>query len=94
MKTYVLGAAEGDASDARNSDQVELLESLAGLLLLAGVDNGGRASGETLAELFSFRFVAGLILFLDRGLGLGLVVGELFNSGVGHFDVCGGVNIS
>lgn len=92
LKTYVLGPAEGDTSDARNSDQVQLLESLAGLFLLAGVDNSSRASGESLAELFSFGFVAGLILFLDRGLGLGLVVGELFNSRVGHFDDYGGGN--
>lgn len=91
VETYVLGAAESDSGDARDPDQVALLQQgLAGLLLVARVDYSSRTGGErSIAELFSIGLIAG-ILFLDRGLGLGLVVGKLFNSRVGHFGDCGG----
>lgn len=81
--TYVLRAAEGDASDARDAGEVELLEGLAGLLLVAVVDYGSRASGKlALADILIIGDIVGL---LDGRLLEGLVVGKLFDSGVGHF---------
>ena len=83
--TYVLGAAESDTVDARDADEVELLEGLAGLLLVAGVDYGSRSSrkvGLTLA-LLNVRLVA--VLLGLSGRTLGIVVGKLFNAGVRHF---------
>lgn len=83
-QTYVLGAAESDTGDARHAGQVQLLEGLAGFLLVAGVDNGGRASGEVSLAIFDVGFVAAVVLVDGRTLGL--VVGKLFDSGVGHCD--------
>lgn len=82
--TYVLGAAEGDAVDAGNADEVQLLEGLASLLLVAGVDYGSRASGEVGLAILGVGLVAALLLL--NGRTLSLVVGKLFNAGVGHFE--------
>jgi hypothetical protein len=83
--TYVLGAAESDTVDARDADEVELLEGLASLLLVAGVDYGSRARrkvGFTLI-LLDVRLVA--VLLGLNGRTLGIVIGKLFNAGVRHF---------
>lgn len=82
--TYVLGAAEGHAGDARHAGEVQLLEGLASLLLVAGVDDGGRAGGQVGLAILDVGLVAAVVL-VDGGT-LGLVVGKLFDSGVGHFD--------
>lgn len=81
--TYVLGAAEGDTGDARDVLQAELGNGLASLLLVARVDGDGSAGGN-----------AGI-----TGLGLGvadllnvlgdLVIGKLFNTGIGHCEYVG-----
>lgn len=84
FQTYVLGAAESNAGDARHAGQVQLLEGLAGLLLVAVVDDGGRAGGQVGLAILVVGLVAAVVL-VDGGT-LGLVVGKLFDSGVGHFD--------
>lgn len=81
--THVLGAAESDTSDARDTGQAQLLEGLASLLLVAVVDHGGRAGREAALNLLDIGIVAAVVLDLDDLLGL--LVGELFNSRVGHF---------
>lgn len=70
---------------------MKLLQGFAGLLLVAGVDYGSRTSGEvSLAGfLFSFRLITAILNFLEGRL-LGIVVRELFNSGVRHFELGGG----
>ena len=85
-QTYVLGAAEGDTGDTGNTGEVQLLESLASLLLVAGVDDGRRTGGEVALASIDLGVTAAVVLnVLDVGLG-DLVIGELFDSGVGHFD--------
>ena len=84
MLTYVLGAAEGDAGDALDAGQVELLDGLAGLLLVAGEHEASRASGEITAGLLSVGLLlAHVLLLLDGGV-LGGLIGELLDTGVRH----------
>lgn len=84
--THVLGAAEGNAGDARHALEVQLLNGLASLLLVAGVDYGLGASGKAgVASLDIGLVIAGVVEILDLGL-LNLLLGELLNSGIGHFD--------
>lgn len=81
--TYVLGAAESDTGDAGDVLQAELGNGLASLLLVARVDGDGGAGGN-----------AGI-----TGLGLGvadllnvlgdLLIGKLFNTGIGHCEYVG-----
>jgi len=80
--THVLGAAESDAGDAGDTGEVQLLDGLAGLLLVARVDHGGRAGGKAGIAALDIGVVARIILDLDV---LNLLLGELFNAGVGHF---------
>ena len=64
---------------------MQLLNGLAGLLLVAGVDNSLGAGRKTLAAL-SIGVIAGVIIdLLDVG-DLGILIGELLNTGVGHLD--------
>lgn len=84
--THVLGAAESDAGDAGDGLEVQLRDSLASLLLVAGVDHGLGASGKAgVASLDIGLVIAGVVEILDLGL-LNLLLGELLNSGIGHFD--------
>lgn len=80
--THVLRSAEGDACDALDVLQAELGDGLASLLLVAGVDGDRRALGDHGIALL-LRLAGLLLLNLDILL-LGLI-GELFNTGVGHF---------
>jgi hypothetical protein len=82
--TYVLRSAESDASNAIDFVQVQLLQSLASLLLIARVDHSGRATGNAGVAALLLGLIAALLL-LDGGL-LGLVVGELLDTGVRHLD--------
>jgi len=78
LQTYVLRAAEGDTVDAGNVLQTQLSDGLAGLLLVTGVDSDGGTSGDVgLAGLG-----LGVTALLDS-LG-DLLIGELFNAGIGH----------
>ena len=88
METHVLRSAEGDTGDAGDALEVQLLDGLASLLLVTGVDDGGRATSATLARLDLGVGAVVILLLLDDGL-LGLLVGKLFDTGVGHDD-CGG----
>lgn len=82
--THVLGPAEGDAGDALNVLQAELRDGLAGLLLVARVDSDLGTSGDAgVAGALVARLGAGLIVGNLGDLLLGLV-GELFDTGVGH----------
>lgn len=85
QSTYVLGTAEGNAGDAVDTDQVQLLDGLASLLLVTGVDDGGRAGREVGLLLAIGVGAAVIIVLVDGGL-LGLLVGKLFDSRVGHFE--------
>ena len=77
----VLGAAEGDAGDALDVLQAELANGLAGLLLVPVVNGDGSACGDVgLAGLRLGVRVASLNLDVLHGL-----VGDLFDTGVGHF---------
>lgn len=87
LQTYVLGSAEGDASDALDAGQVQLLHGLASLLLVARVNDGGRASGQAGVARLDFGIGAVIVLLFLDGDVLGLLVGQLFDSGVGHFCV-------
>jgi len=83
--THVLRSSESDTGDARDAGEVQLLEGLASLLLVAVVDHS-RTSGElALADLLDLGVVAGVILVLLDGGLLGLLVGKFFNAGVRHF---------
>jgi hypothetical protein len=85
MLTHVLRAAESDAGDAVDTGEVQLLHSLASLLLVTGVDHGLGASGDAgVAGLDLGLFAAGVIELFDGGL-LDLVIGEFLYSRVGHF---------
>lgn len=85
--TYVLGAAEGHAGDATDALELELLNGLASLLLVAGVDDLGRSRGTALVTSLDLR-VGAVILLVDLGAVLGLLVGEFFDTGVGHICCC------
>lgn len=93
--THVLGSAESDTGDARDTGEVQLLEGLASLLLVAVVDHS-RTSGElALADLLDLGVVAGVILVLLDGGLLGLLVRKFFNAGVRHFgDLSAGTDVS
>lgn len=75
--SYVLGAAESDTGDAGNVLQAELGDGLASLLLVTGVDGDSSTAGND-----------GLIASLGFGVAFdvlgNLLIGELFNTGVGH----------
>lgn len=75
--THVLGAAQSHAGDARNALEVQLLNGLAGLLLVTAVDLDGGARG-----VASLDFGVGAVILLD--LRLDVLVGKLFDSRVGH----------
>ena len=66
-QTYVLRAAESDTGDARHASEVQLLERLAGLLLVARVDDGGRAGGQVSLALLNVGLVAAVesALFIE-----------------------------
>ena len=84
LHSYVLGAAESHTGDASDTGEVQLLESLAGLLLVAVMDDGGRAGGKvSLASILGIGIIAAVLLVDGRPLGL--VVRKLFDSGVRHF---------
>lgn len=82
--TYVLGSPEGDTGDALNLLQAELGNGLARLLLVARVDSDGRASWDGSLSGLSLR-VGAVLGLLNIDLLL-LLVGEFFNSWVGHVD--------
>jgi hypothetical protein len=76
----VLGAAEGNASDALDVLQTELANGLAGLLLVPVVNGDGSACGDVgLAGLRLRVRLAGLDLDVLHGL-----IGDLFDTGVRH----------
>lgn len=83
--TYVLGAAESDTGDSRDAGEVQLLESLASLLLVPGVDDGSGASRHVALAGLNLGLVAAVILLLLDVHLLRLLIGELLDSGVGHF---------
>lgn len=83
--TYVLRSAESDTGDALDTLQVQLLDGLARLLLVAGVDYGRRAGGAALTRLDLGVGAVIVLLLLDSGL-LGVLVGKLFDTGVGHCE--------
>lgn len=80
--TYVLGAAEGDTGDAGDVLQAKLSDSLTSLLLVTRVDSDGGAAGNGSLALASIG--VGVAALLNVGLG-DLVIGEFFNTGIGHF---------
>lgn len=83
----VLGSSQGDTSDAGDLGQAKLSNRLARLLLVARVDNSGVASGDVLASLdLGVGVVGSLILNVDLLLD-DLIVRELFDTGVRHFDI-------
>lgn len=84
FSTYVLRATESNTGNTRDAGKVQLLEGLAGLLLVTGVDYSSRTSGQVALLLLNVGLIAAVVL-LDGGLRLGVVVGKLFDSGVGHF---------
>jgi hypothetical protein len=73
--THILRAAEGDTGDARHPSKVQLLDGLASLLLVAGVNNRGGTSGDASLASLTLRLIAGgvLVLLLDGDL-LGLLL--------------------
>jgi len=81
--TYVLGAAEGDTGDAGDVLQAELGNGLASLLLVTRVDGDSSAGGNA--------GVAGLGLGVATLLNVlgDLLIGKLFNTGVGHCECVG-----
>lgn len=82
--THVLGPAESDAGDALDVLQAELRNGLAGLLLVARVDGNLSTGGDAgVAGALVARLGAGLLIGNLGDLLLGLV-GELFDTGVGH----------
>lgn len=85
VPTHVLWAAEGDTGDALDAGQVQLLHGLAGLLLVARVNDGSRASGQARVTRLDFGVGAVIVLVLFNLDLLGFLVGKLFDSGVGHF---------
>lgn len=82
MSAYVLGAAEGDTGDARDVLQAELGNGLAGLLLVARVDGDSSAAGDD-GLVASLRLRVALDVLGD------LLIGKLFNAGVGHCECIG-----
>jgi hypothetical protein len=84
--TYVLRSAEGDTGDARDVLQAELANGLTGLLLVAGLDADGGA-GRDVGLLAGLGLGAAAGLF-DVGLAGDLLIGELFDTRIGHD--CGG----
>lgn len=77
--TYVLGAAESDTGDAGNVLQAKLGNGLASLLLATGGNVDSRAGGDGGLSL-------GLgVAALNVGLG-DLLIGKLFNTGIGHCE--------
>lgn len=91
--THVLGASQSNSGNALNPLQTKLSNGLAGLLLVAGVDNGLRSTGASLASLnLGVGAVGAIVLSGDLLLG-GLLVGELFDAWVRHdgLYVCGRV---
>lgn len=85
--THVLWSAESDTGDARDAGQVQLLNGLARLLLVTGVDDGAGASGQVVAGL-DFGVRAVVIILVDGHLLGGFLLGELLDSRVGHFRDC------
>ena len=83
VTTYVLRSTQGDTGDVRDTLEVQLLDGLAGLLLIAGMDHSGRAGSAALARLDLRVRAFVVLLLLDRSL-LRLLVGQLFNARVGH----------
>ena len=63
---------------------MELLHGLAGLLLVAGVDDGIGASGQAGVASLDLGVGAAVIILLFDGDLLRLVIRKLFNSGVRH----------
>lgn len=82
--SYVLGSAEGDTSNSRDVLQAELSNGLSGLLLVTGVNGDSGAAGDG-GLLSSLRLGAAARIF-DVRLG-DFLVGELFDSRVGHFVI-------
>lgn len=82
--SYVLGTTESDTSDAGNVLQAELANGLASLLLVARVDGDSGTTGD--GGLIASLRLGGAAGILNVGLG-NLLVGELFNTGVGHFVI-------
>lgn len=79
--TYVLWPPQGDTGDALDVLEAELGNGLPGLLLVAGVDGDGGASGDVGVNLLITR-VGGRVIDLDNLLLR--LVNELLNSWVGH----------
>lgn len=86
LSTYVLGSAKSDSGNARDASEVQLLNSLASLLLVAVVDYGSRASRQVALAILGIGLVAAVLLLLDSR-SLSLLIRELLDSGVGHFLV-------
>lgn len=79
-KTHVLGSAKSNTGDAGDLLEVQLLNGLAGLLLIAAVDLDRRAGG----AITGLELGVGAVIVVDLGLGDGLLVREFLDSGVGH----------
>jgi hypothetical protein len=90
--TYVLRSAKGNAGDALDVLQSQLGDGLASLLLVAGVHSDGGTCGDA-RLLLTCRLSLGLVAgFRILNLcDLLVLVGELFDTWVGHGDMCGGV---
>lgn len=64
---------------------MQFLDGLASLLLVAGVDDGGRA-GREVGLLFAIGVGAAVVIVVVDDSLLDLLVGKLFDSRVGHFE--------
>ncbi len=70
---------------------MQLLDGLSRLLLVTGVDYSSRASGAALTRIDLRVGAVVLIMLLDCGF-LGFLVGEFFDTRVGHGGVCKSIN--
>lgn len=85
--TYVLWASQSNSGDAWDSNQAEFGNGLAGLLLIARVDNGGGASWDGLSGLDLGVGVIRCFLLCHNVLGHLLVV-QFFDAWVRHDGSC------
>lgn len=84
-KTHVLRSAEGHTGDTLDTLEVQLLDGLAGLLLVAVVDHGSRARGQAGVPSLDLGVGAAVVVVLLDGDLLRLLIGKLLNAGVRHF---------